>query len=225
MTILRTSPDTKQSAADRGQPATFRNRETHWWDASQIYGSSIEQQTAVRTDPATQRVREDGKLHLTPDGRLPIDTDSKIPDLELSGVNGSWWIGLSILHTLFAREHNAIVERLRINYPDQSGEWLFHKARLVRRCPEPAGAAPHWLDARLGSHADPRGRSLRTRLDRPAHVRGPNLIGILGRFWMGTVWLFIGGGFLWLAAFEYVFGLLIARLYWRAWRDDLMSYL
>lgn len=58
----------------------------------------------------------------------------------------------------------------------------------------------------------------------PLTIRSPNLIGIFGRFWMGTVWLVIGGGFLWLAAFEYVFGLLLALLYWRVWRDDLMSY-
>jgi hypothetical protein len=58
----------------------------------------------------------------------------------------------------------------------------------------------------------------------PLTTRGPNLIGILGRFWMGTVWLFIGGGFLWLAAFDYVFALLIGFLYWRLLRNNLMSY-
>ena len=46
-------------------------------------------------------------------------------------MNGSWWVGLSVLHTLFAREHNAIVDRLRVDYPTADGEWLFQKARLV----------------------------------------------------------------------------------------------
>ena len=50
---------------------------------------------------------------------------------ELAGVNGNWWIGLSVMHTLFMREHNTIVDRLRIEYPDKDGEWLFQKARLV----------------------------------------------------------------------------------------------
>lgn len=58
----------------------------------------------------------------------------------------------------------------------------------------------------------------------PLTTRSPNLIGILGRFWMGTVWLFIGGSFLWLAAFDYVFALLIAYLYLRLYRTELMSY-
>jgi len=35
------------------------------------------------------------------------------------------------MQTLFAREHNAIVDRLRIDYPTADGEWLFQKARLV----------------------------------------------------------------------------------------------
>ena len=46
-------------------------------------------------------------------------------------MNGSWWVGLSVLHTMFAREHNAIVDRLRVDYPHADGEWLFQKARLV----------------------------------------------------------------------------------------------
>lgn len=49
----------------------------------------------------------------------------------MAGTNGNWWVGLSLMHTLFAREHNAIVDRLRIEHPDRDGEWLFQKARLV----------------------------------------------------------------------------------------------
>ena len=73
----------------------------------------------------------DGKIHLDAQGHLPVDATSDVPNLELSGVNGSWWVGLSVLHTLFAREHNAIVDRLRVDYPTADGEWLFQKARLV----------------------------------------------------------------------------------------------
>src|SRR5262249_59411193 len=59
MTILHTLPDDLHSPADQGQPATFRNTETHWWDASQIYGSDLKTQRAVRTDPATGQLRAD----------------------------------------------------------------------------------------------------------------------------------------------------------------------
>lgn len=57
----------------------------------------------------------------------------------------------------------------------------------------------------------------------PVRVRAPNLIGVAGRLWMGTVWVICGGGFLWFAAFDYAFALLIGWLYWRLHRDLLMS--
>ena len=104
MTILHTLPDDRHSPADQGQPATFRNTETHWWDGSQIYGSDLEIQRAVRTDPATGQLRADGKLHLDARGHLPVDPKSDAPNQELAGVNGNWWVGLSVMHTLFARE-------------------------------------------------------------------------------------------------------------------------
>jgi hypothetical protein len=131
MIVLRSKADTLVSSADADQPATYRNTETHWWDGSQIYGSSRERQQAVRTDPATGALRTDGKLHLQEDGHLPLEKHIRHGELELAGMNGNWWVGLSVFHTLFAREHNAIVDRLHIDYPHAGGEWLFQKARLV----------------------------------------------------------------------------------------------
>ncbi|MGJ4854584.1 peroxidase family protein [Labrys sp. La1] len=130
MEVLRTPTDLTE-ADQPGRPATYTNTESHWWDASQIYGSSLALQTRIRSDPATGAIRADGKIHLDEHGHLPVDTEAKQAGSELSGVNGNWWVGLSVLHTLFAREHNAIVDRLRIDHPDKSGEWLFQKARLV----------------------------------------------------------------------------------------------
>jgi Animal haem peroxidase len=156
MTILRTLPDDLRCPSDQGQPATYRNTETHWWDGSQIYGSSLERQHAIRTDPATGQLRPDGKIHLDERGHLPLDPDSDVPNLELSGVNGNWWIGLSVLHTLFAREHNAIVDRLRIDYPTASGEWLFQKARLVNAALIAKIHTVEWTPALMNS---PEGRS------------------------------------------------------------------
>lgn len=130
VTILATAADPHRGPGDEGKPATFRNSETHWWDGSQIYGSSAERIARVRTDPNTGKVRPDGKIHLE-DGRLPPVGSGSLPKLELAGLNGNWWIGLSVLQTLFAREHNAIVDRLRADYPTADGEWLFQKARLA----------------------------------------------------------------------------------------------
>jgi hypothetical protein len=96
-----------------------------------MYGSELPVQHRVRS--SNGRLLPDGKLHLDETGHLPLDPEAadKDPDQELAAVNGSWWIGLSTMHTLFTREHNAIVDRLHIEYPDKDGEWLFQKARLV----------------------------------------------------------------------------------------------
>jgi hypothetical protein len=65
--VPRTPPDSTRSPADEGKPPTFLNVETHWWDASQIYGSSDETVARVRCDPVTGEPAADGKIHLAPD--------------------------------------------------------------------------------------------------------------------------------------------------------------
>jgi hypothetical protein len=44
---------------------------------------------------------------------------------------GNWWVGLSMLHTLFTLEHNAICDQLRAAYPNWSDDDLFDHARLA----------------------------------------------------------------------------------------------
>jgi len=120
---------TKEAAGARsGCPAKipiFLNTETHWWDASQLYGSSAQRQLDVRG-------QRDGKLKLD-HGRLPSmeKLDGELPGIDLTGFNDNYWIGLSLFHTLFAREHNAICEMLLTHYPSWTDEQLFQKARLI----------------------------------------------------------------------------------------------
>jgi hypothetical protein len=170
MTVLPTLPDVVHPE-DRGRPSAYTNVETSWWDGSQVYGSSLERQLLVRSDPATGLPLEDGKLAMAAGGHLPIEGKTvrgkPSENLELAGVNGNWWIGLSMLHTLFAREHNAIVDRLRIDHPDKPGEWLFQKARLVNSALMAKIHTVEWTPALMNS---PAGRML---------MRG-NFFGVLG---------------------------------------------
>ena len=131
---MRVLPTTGGEAPP-GRPVAYPNTETHWWDGSQVYGSSWARMDRMRRengDPDGARL-ENGQLWLDANGLLPLDGElqEKRPGQELAGVNGNWWPGLSVLHTLFAREHNAIAAGLAAEYPDASGEWLFQKARLV----------------------------------------------------------------------------------------------
>lgn len=108
------------AAAHEDPPRTFVNTETHWWDASQLYGSTPQFQQALRTGV-------EGKLIVGEDGLIPVDP----ADVGESGGIDGWWTGLELLHTLFMREHNAICDRLRQSYPSWTDDELFDRARLV----------------------------------------------------------------------------------------------
>lgn len=174
MTVPRT-PSDSPNGANAGRPAAYRNAETHWWDASQIYGSSIERQMAVRRDPATGNMLADGKLYLDDEGLLPLDPGAKWPRQELAAVNGNWWIGLSVLHTIFVREHNAIVDRIAMDHPEKDGEWLFQKARLVVSALLAKIHTVEWTPALMNSpdgRAAMRGNFWGVRGERSARVFG-----------------------------------------------------
>ncbi len=103
-------------------PATFVNTESHWWDASQIYGSTKEFREAVRRADLGP-----GKLAIGADGLIDLDPAL----LGSSGGLDGWWVGLELLHTLFMREHNAVCDVLHAAYPSWSDDRVFTIARLV----------------------------------------------------------------------------------------------
>jgi hypothetical protein len=175
MKIGRTPPDPTRPPVGDGGPPTYLNRVTHWWDASQLYGSSRAVQMRLRSG-------RDGKLLLTDGGELPIDLDSGLP---LTGWNENWWLGLHLLHSLFAREHNAICDRLRADYPRWTDEQLFGRARLVNAALIAKIHTLEWADAILGhptmkhalrdnwwGFAGERARRLLGRLDEGSLVSG-----------------------------------------------------
>lgn len=122
MRINRTRPDSVAHTTPDAPP-TYENTVTHWWDGSQLYGSDEERCRSLRTG-------EDGRLILT-GGRLPADPRPGMSCLDATGMNSDYWAGLSLLHTLFAKEHNAICDHLRSHHPTWGDERLFQTARLV----------------------------------------------------------------------------------------------
>ncbi len=108
--------------ADTEPPRTFVNTETHWWDASQIYGATPEFQSAIR-----RHTLGPGKLAIGADGLIDVDPAL----LGSSGGLDGWWVGLELLHTLFMREHNAVCDVLHAAYPSWDDDQVFDKARLV----------------------------------------------------------------------------------------------
>src|SRR5581483_913485 len=66
------------------------------------------------------------------------DMDAPGSGIDKTGFMGGWWAGLSVLHTLFTLEHNAICRMLRTTYPRgprTDGAWtdeaLFQTARRI----------------------------------------------------------------------------------------------
>lgn len=127
ISVRATLADDVRGETDEGMPAAYRNRETHWWDGSQIYGSTPERMWQVRSGPDGNLV-SGGRLYVDEEGLLGIDPENNV---ELAGVNGNWWLGLSLMTTLFVHEHNSIAARLQVDYPYQTDEWIFQKARLI----------------------------------------------------------------------------------------------
>ena len=88
MRIMRTRPDPTR-APDAQTPPTYVNTESHWWDASQIYGTSQEFRDHVRS-------HTDGKLRVE-DGLPPVPARGDKSPAEEPG----FWLGLALLHALF----------------------------------------------------------------------------------------------------------------------------
>jgi len=120
MRVPVTPPETPRVAGSTRPPA-YANLNTHWWDGSQIYGATTAEQAALR-------LGRDGKLLVGPGGQLGLDPDS---GREITGFTDNMWVGLSLLHGLFALEHNAVCTMLRRHNRHWDDERLFQQARLI----------------------------------------------------------------------------------------------
>jgi len=103
------------------RPPAYANLNSHWWDASQIYGCDAAMAAQLRAGIG-------GKLRLEPTGMLPVDPET---GLHFSGFTDNWWLGLAMLHTLFTLEHNHICDLLAAQHPGWTDAQLFVKARLI----------------------------------------------------------------------------------------------
>ncbi len=124
--------------ARRVGPKAFVSSETHWWDASQLYGTR---------PPLVEEVRADG-------GRLVVD-DELLETIEravrdANSAEANMWLGLALLHIVFAHEHNAIVTRLGEVYPHWDDDRLYEKARLINSALMAKIHTVEWTPAMIG---------------------------------------------------------------------------
>jgi hypothetical protein len=123
--------DTSDQHFKKGFGQVSLNRVTHWWDASQIYGSNQADQNAVRSfskgKMATVLVNS---RELLPKGQLNVRDNRQNQGYEVTGFHDNWWIGLSMLHHLFVKEHNAIADMLYKKYVSvdkATGKFIWRK--------------------------------------------------------------------------------------------------
>jgi len=116
--VAATEPDPAPAGSTR--PPAYANLNSHWWDGSQIYGSNPETAAKIKSGV-------DGKLRLEA-GRLFLDP---VTGLEITGFTDNGWVGLTLLHTLFTAEHNAICDLLKAKHPTWTDNQLYGTAQLI----------------------------------------------------------------------------------------------
>jgi len=119
MMIGRSVPDAAPAGSTR--PPAYINQNSHWWDASQIYGCDKETCEKLRSHTG-------GKLTIGENKLLPVSPETGI---DLTGFVDNWWVGLAMLHTLFALEHNHICDELARLNPTWTDDQLFATAKLI----------------------------------------------------------------------------------------------
>lgn len=152
MRVNRTQSDPTNAADPSGHPTAYLNSESPWWDGSQIYGRNLEIQHTVRS-------HQDGKLLVDERGLLPLATKEeqaqrgKIDAVEKVAFSNNWWLGLGLMQVIFTQEHNAICDKLKLEYPSWDDEQLFNKARLVNTALIAKIHTVEWTTAILGHPA------------------------------------------------------------------------
>ncbi|MEU4240585.1 peroxidase family protein [Actinoplanes sp. NPDC026619] len=146
-----------------GHELLFGNAASHWWDGSEVYG----------TENAAA-LRDGAKIRLTPEGYLPVDVHGS----ETTGFNEAWWLGLSSMHTLFAREHNLLCDQLRERNPGWDDERTYQTARLIVAAMIAKIHTVEWTPAILATEV----------LDRGMHV---NWYGVPPNDWLSRIGLWL----------------------------------
>ncbi|XP_057663245.1 peroxidase-like [Diorhabda carinulata] len=110
-----------------------QNQATHYLDGSQIYGNYLEKSMQLRS-------KQKGKLNTNDNNLLPFVDEPKQKcqvhsETDTCFVSGDPRVNmhpqLSIMYTIWVREHNRIAEALSKINPDWDDELLFQEARRI----------------------------------------------------------------------------------------------
>lgn len=142
------------------------NEITSFIDASMVYGSDEERAKALRTLDGT------GQLKMSPGGLLPYNEDglpnapSSSAEYFLAGdFRANEQVGLTVMHTLFVREHNKWARFAQRRNPQWDGERIYQYARAMVTAEIQQITYDEFLPVLLGRDALPPYRGYRPEVE------------------------------------------------------------
>jgi len=137
-------------------PRVQMNSNTAFIDGSMVYGSDMTTAMALR-----QQIG--GDMRMSPQGLLmknvfglSMDNPLGLPQTELfaaGDIRANEHAGLTVMHTLFSREHNRLTAQLRQQHPTWNDEQLYQRARKLVGAIIQSITYNEWLPALLGPAA------------------------------------------------------------------------
>ena len=139
------------------------NEITAYIDASNVYGSDTERAIALRANDGT------GKLLTSAGDLLPFNTEGlpnapsdHDPSFFLAGdFRANEQVGLTVMHTLFVREHNYWATVVGRSNPELTGDQIYEAARVIVAAEMQVITYNEFLPILLGPRAIPRYRGYR----------------------------------------------------------------
>ncbi len=156
--LVRTAYDPATGADSPREQVNFA---TSFIDASMVYGSDGVRAAALREFAG-------GRLKLDADGLMPMNTtgldnanDLGLPPEQLflgGDVRSNEQLGLTCMHTVFAREHNRLAAEIAAANPGWDDYAIYHRARKIVGALVQVVTYREFLPALIGPHApDPAG--------------------------------------------------------------------
>lgn len=132
-----------EETGEDGVMRQYENEITPFLDASMVYGSDVETQSALRS--------EDGYLKMSAGGdMLPVDESGMFYAGDVRAMENS---GLTSMHTLWAKEHNYWVDQLHAANPEWDADKLYETARSIVSAEIQAITFNEFLPMLLGENA------------------------------------------------------------------------
>ncbi|MEP3655462.1 MAG: peroxidase family protein [Litorimonas sp.] len=144
------------TGTDVDNPREQENEITSWIDGSMVYGSDDERAEALR-DTTNRHLLATSDGNLLPFNTAGLTNANPGTDiLFLAGdVRANEQASLTVMHTLFVREHNRMAEILMDNNPDADPDDVFETARRLLVGKIQYITYNEWLPALIGEDAIP----------------------------------------------------------------------